>query len=260
MTERLAELDELHSIIEQNPKEVPTGIRKRFWKIVRQIKREPNPSEEEIIKASNIRNILFEASRGRTFPLIPILLLETVLGLLALWGYIWALETPLDWMNILAWELADWMSFGLRFIFVFAVIAFLYPIGRVIAGKWAGIKLDGMCRDQYYEPTVKIDYVTFLKASASKRKWFFFFAGLWTVITSLWLWVLGMFLAWDFTAFIPAFLLAVFEGLVIRSGNTSPNRGEMGHYNREKRIERAWRKNLAALEEVAQVDRGDSQS
>ena len=204
LTERLIELGEIHSIVTQNPKDVPQETSRQFWKIVRQIKREPRPDEQEVIKASEIRNVLFETNRGRTYPLGPFLLLETLLGLLALWGYIWALGTSLEWTGIIAWSLSDWMSFGIRFLFVFAVIAFLYPLGRVIAGKWAGIKLEGMCRDQYYEPTVKIDYVTFLKAPAWKRKWFFFFAGFWTVITSIWLWIVGMILGSDYTALIPA--------------------------------------------------------
>lgn len=250
MTERLMKLVEIQSIIDNNPKQIPTETRKQFWKIVRQIKREPKPDEQEVLKASEIRNILFAIDRGRTYPLVPILLLETILGLLALWGYVWALGSPLIWGEIVEWDVSSWISFGLRFLFVFAVIAFLYPIGRVIGGKWAGIKLDGMCRDQYYEPTVKIDYVTFLKASASKRKWFFFIAGSWTVITSLWLWILGMFLAWDYTALIPTVVLLLFESLAILSGNPSHNRGEMGHYNREKRIEREWKKNLAKLNEA----------
>lgn len=254
MTDRLVELEEIHSKVVQNPKEVPSETRKRFWKIVRQIKRNPRPDEQEVIKASEIRNILFEANRGRTYSLGPVLILETILGLLALWGYIWALGTPLDWMGVLGWGLSDWLSFGIRFLFVFAVIAFLYPIGRVIAGRWAGIKLDGMCKDQYYEPTVKIDYVTFLKAPASKRKWFFFFAGFWTVITSLWLWIVGMVLAGDYTALIPAIILTLFEGSVVLSGNPSSTRGEMGHYNREKRIERVWKKNLAKLNDTTEVD------
>jgi len=249
LTDRLVELEGIHSKVIQNPKEVPSETRKQFWKIVRQIKRNPRPDEQEVIKASEIRNILFEANRGRTYPLGPVLLLETILGFLALWGYIWALGTPLDWMGILAWSLSDWMSFGIRFLFVFAVIAFFYPIGRVIAGKWAGIKLEGMCRDQYYEPTVKIDYVTFLKVPAWKRKWFFFFAGFWTVITSLWLWIAGMVLAGDYTALIPTIILTLFEGAVILSGNPSSTRGEMGHYNREKRIEQVWKKNLARLDD-----------
>ncbi|MFW9807086.1 MAG: hypothetical protein ACFFFK_10200, partial [Candidatus Thorarchaeota archaeon] len=175
--------------------------------------------------------------------------LLTLIGLLLLWGYIWALETPLLWSGILSWNLSNWLTFILRFLFVFGVIAFFYPLGRVIAGKWAGIKLLGMCRDQYYEPTVKIDYVTFMKAPAWKRKWFFFFAGFWTFITSFWLWILGMLLSLDFTALIPAIFLILFEGSAVLSGNPSATRGEMGHYNREKRIERAWKKNLAKMNE-----------
>ena len=254
MIGRLEELEEILSVVTRNPKEVPSETRKRFWKIVRQIKRNPRPDEQEVIKAAEIRNVLFAANRGRTYPLGAVLLLETILGLLALWGYIWTLGTPLDWSGILAWDISNWMSFGLRFLFVFAVVAFFYPIGRVIAGKWAGINLEGMCRDQYYEPTVKIDYVSFLKAPAPKRKWFFFFAGFWTIITSLWLWIIGMFLAWDYTALIPAIILFIFEGAVVLSENPSPTRGEMGHYNREKRIERTWKKNLAKPNDSSPVD------
>lgn len=199
MTNRMTELDEIHSIVIENSNEVPSETRKRFWKIVRQIKRNPKPDEQEVLRASEIRNILFDANRGRTFPLGPVLALETVLGLLLLWGYIWTLGTPLDWTGILAWSFSNWLNFGLRLLIVFLIVACIYPLGRVIAGKWAGIKLEGICRDEYYQPTVRIDYVTFLKAPASKRKWFFFFSGFWTVITLLWVWIVGMFLAGDFT-------------------------------------------------------------
>ncbi|NHI90571.1 MAG: hypothetical protein EAX87_13705 [Candidatus Thorarchaeota archaeon] len=249
MTDRLLKLQEILSIVTQNPKEVPGATRKEFWRIVRQIKKDPRPDEQEIIQASEIRNILFQAARGKTYPLVPVLLIETILGLLAVWGYLWALETPLNWGGVLTWGIPGWTTFALRFVFIFAVVAFLYPIGRVIAGLWAGIKLDGMCRDEYYEPTVKIDYATFLKAPPWKRKWFFFFAGIWTLITSLWLWILGMWVAGDYTASIVAAFLIIFEGGVILSGNPSATRGEMGHYNREKRIERAWKKNLESLDQ-----------
>ena len=60
-----------------------------------------------------------------------------------------------------------------------------------------------------------------------------------------------MLLALDFTALIPAIFLILFEGGAILSGNPSATRGEMGHYNREKRIERVWKKNLAKLNEVS---------
>ena len=135
---------------------------------------------------------------------------------------------------------------------MFFAIAFLFPFARVIGGKWAGIKLLGMSTSQANEPAVKIDYVTFLKAPASKRKWFFFFSGIWNVITSIWLWVLGMYLALDYTALIPAIIFSVFEGAVVLSGNPSSSRGEMGNFNRERRIERVWKKNLAKLTNAEQ--------
>lgn len=247
MTERLTELEEIHTIVSQSPKEVPKDTRKRFWKLVRQIKRNPRPDEQEVIKAAEIRDILFEVNRGKTYSLGPALFLEIILGILAVCGYIWLLGTPLEWGGIFTWILSDWITFVLRFLCVFFAIAFLFPIGRVIGGRWAGIKLLGMSTSQRNEPAVRIDYVTFLKAPASKRKWFFFFSGIWNIITSIWLWILGMYLAWDYTALITVILFSLFEGAVVLSGNPSAGYGEMGNYNREKRIEQAWKKNLEKM-------------
>jgi hypothetical protein len=249
MTERLAQFEEIYKIVIQNPEEVPSETRKRFWKLVRQIKRNPRPDEQEVIKAAEIRDILFEASRGKTYPLGPALLLEIIVGLLAIYGYIWLLGTPLDWNNLFTWALSDWITLILRFLCVFFAIAFLFPIARVIGGKWAGIKLLGMSTSQRNEPAVRIDYVTFLKTPASKRKWFFFFSGVWNIFVALGLWIFGMYLAGDYTALIILILFTLFEGAVVLSGSPSSSLGEMGNYNREKRIERAWKKNLAELEE-----------
>jgi hypothetical protein len=249
MTDRRVQLEEIHSIVVQNPKEVPSETRKLFWKLVRQIKRNPEPDEQEVNKAAEIRDILFEANRGKTYPLGPALFLEIVLGLLAITGYIWLLGIPLDWFGIFTWALSEWITFVFRFLCVFLAIAFLFPIARVIGGKWTGIRLLGMSTSQRNEPAVRIDYVTFLKAPASKRKWFFFFSGVWNIVTSLWLWILGMCLAWDYTALIIVIMFTLFEGAVVLSGSPSPGFGEMGNYNREKRIERAWKKTLTKLEE-----------
>ncbi|MFW9793413.1 MAG: hypothetical protein ACFFEE_03850 [Candidatus Thorarchaeota archaeon] len=249
MTDRLEELEEIHSVVSKNPKEVPIETRKRFWKLVREIKRTPRPDEEEVSKAAEIRDILFEVDRGKTYPLGPALLLEIFVGLLAIYGYIWLLGTPLDWSSIFTWALSNWIMLVLRFLCVFFAIAFLFPIARVIGGKWAGIKLLGMSTSQRNEPAVRIDYVTFLKASASKRKWFFFFSGVWNIITALWLLILGMYLASDYTPLIIVILFTMFEGAVVLSGSPSSGLGEMGNYNREKRIERAWKKNLVMLED-----------
>jgi hypothetical protein len=58
--------------------------------------------------------------------------------------------------------------------------------------------------------------------------------------------MIGLAISSDITGFIPAALILLFEGYVVYSGNPSSARGEMGHYNREKKIERAWRKRLAS--------------
>jgi hypothetical protein len=249
VSERLHELEKIFAEVSADPKNASRETRKRFWKLVRQIKRNPKPDDDEIAKASEIRNILFKADRGGTVPLIPALAIEFILGtFVALWGYLWLLGFPLDWSGIISWTLNDWGLFSLRMLCVMGVVALYYPFGRLIAGKWAGIRFDGMCKDQYYEPTLKIDYVSFLHAPATKRKWFFFFAGIWTVLTALAVGVVGLIVAQDFTSFIPAILILIFEGAAIRSGKPSANYGEMGHYNREKRIERVWKKNLAAID------------
>ncbi|MFX0054983.1 MAG: hypothetical protein ACFFAD_08660 [Candidatus Hermodarchaeota archaeon] len=245
MTDRLSELERVREEVRQDPKNVSSDTRKYFWKLVRQIKREPSPNEDEIIVAAEVRDILFEATRGRTYPLGSTLAIMIVIGLVPLLAYLWLLQTPLIWNNILSWTLADVWQVILRFICVMGVVAFFYPIGRLLAGKALGIRLLGICRDEYYEPTIKIDYVTFLKAIPARRKWFFFFAGIWTAITSLIVGMMGLVIGGDITGFLPVVFILLFEGYVVYSGNPSPSRGEMGHYNREKKIERAWRKKMA---------------
>jgi hypothetical protein len=240
----MTELERVREEVRQDPHTVSDDTRKYFWKLVRQIKREPSPNEEEIVVAAEVRDLLFEASRGKTYRLGSTLGIMILMGFVPLLAYLWLLQTPLIWSNILGWTMADVWQFIFRLLCIFGVIAFFYPLGRLIGGKALGIRLLGICRDQYYEPTIKIDYVTFLMATPPKRKWFFFFAGFWTVITSLALGIIGLILAGDITGFIPAAILLIFEGYVVYSGNPSSARGEMGHYNREKKIERAWRKKL----------------
>ena len=110
-----------------------------------------------------------------------------------------------------------------------------------------GIKLVGMFRDEQYEPTLKINYVSFLNAPASNRKWFFFIAGIWTIIIGVIVGVIGLFIAVDYSAFIPVFLILMFEGYVVLKGAPKPTGGEMGHYNREKKIERVWKKRASQM-------------
>ncbi|MHA2065244.1 MAG: hypothetical protein ACXABY_12780, partial [Candidatus Thorarchaeota archaeon] len=221
MTDRLTELERVREEVRKDSHNVSDETRKYFWKLVRQIKRETSHDEEEIVVAAEVRDLLFEASRGKTYRLGPALGIMMLIGLVPLLVYLWLLQTPLIWGNILGWTMADVWQFIFRFLCIFGVIAFFYPLGRLIGGKSLGIRLLGICRDQYYEPTIKIDYVTFLKVTPPKRKWFFFFAGFWTVITSLAIGVLGFILAGDITGFIPATVLLLFEGYVVYSGNPS---------------------------------------
>lgn len=246
MTDRLYELERIREEVRHDPKNVPSDTRKYFWRLVRQVKREPSPNEDEIVVAAEVRDILFEARRGRTYPLGSTLAIMIVVGVAPLLAYLWLLQSPLIWNNIFSWTLADAWQVILRFICVMGVVAFFYPIGRLVAGKALGIRLLGICRDEYYEPTIKIDYVTFLKATPPRRKRFFFFAGIWTAITSLIVAMTGLVIGGDLTGFLPVVFILLFESYVVYSGNSSPTRGEMGHYNREKKIERAWRKKLAS--------------
>ncbi len=246
MSERLDQLEEILAEVSSSPKDIPPETRKRFWRIVREIKRDPHPDPDEIRKAAEIRDILFEAKRGRTLPLAPTLAVMFLMGIvLSVIPYMYLLSRPLDWFSILTWSLDSWWIFILRFICVFIGVAFFYPIGRLIGSKYTGIKVVGVCRDDYYEPTLKVDYVTFLSTPPPKRKWFYFLGGIWTVITSLIYGIVGMILAMDFTGIVGASLFFLFEAYVIVSGQATYKRGEMGLFNRERKIERAWRKNLA---------------
>ncbi|MCK5152118.1 MAG: hypothetical protein KAQ65_09765, partial [Candidatus Thorarchaeota archaeon] len=127
MSERLQELERIREEMKEDPKNVPLDRRKYFWKLVRQIKREPHPDDGEIEIASEIRNILFESDRGKTYRTGPALVLMTILGIGTLLVYLWLLGTPLDWSNIFSWTLADLWNLFLRFLAAMGVVAFFYP-------------------------------------------------------------------------------------------------------------------------------------
>lgn len=244
MSDTIEKLDQIEKIVSQDPKNIPPEIRRQFWRIVRQIKRSPSPDITEVRQAARIRNILFRVKRGRTYPLWPCVFLLTLISVLGptIW-YLRLLEVPLNWDAILVWTNSDWWIFLRRLGSLLGTTFCFYPFGRLIAGKWTGIKIDGMSRGMYVEPTLKIDYETFLLATPSKRKWFFFFAGLWTIITSFALGLVGLVLVGDHCGTITVLFLGLSEGAAIWSGTTKNIGGEMAHYNRERKIERVWRKN-----------------
>jgi hypothetical protein len=245
VSDTIEKLDQIEEIVSQDPKNTPPEIRKQFWRIVRQIKRTPHPDITAVQRVARIRNVLFKEKRGRTYPLWPCVSLLTLLGIFGpTYWYLSLLDNPLEWSAILVWTSSDWWIFLKRVGSLMGAVFCFYPFGRIIGGKWAGIRLDGMSKGMYSEPTVKIDYETFLLATPSKRKWFFFFAGLWTIITSFALGLVGLILVGDHCGTITALFLGISEGAAIWSGTTHNVGGEMAHYNRERKIEKAWRKNL----------------
>jgi len=241
LSTRLKELDEIFEVVNSTT-EVPKQTRKQFWKLVRQIKREVDHDISEVKKATQIRNILFDMDRGKTYSIGPFVAAETILGILSFVLYLYGLNTPVSWLSFLSWGFPEIIAVFLRFLGIFLMIAFFYPYGRLIAGSVLGIKLEAIWFSENKEPGLKIDYETFLLATPTRRKWFFFFAGLWTMIIAVGTGLIGWFIAGDILGFILGVFFIGFYGYVIGTGVTYPNRGEMSQYNREKKIERAWKK------------------
>lgn len=242
MSERLSELQQILEEV-KDADEVSKVTRKKFWKLVRQIKRERNPDSEDIKTATKIRNILFKRRISKVYSLGWFLAVETVFGILFGVIYTYTLFIPVSWFNMFSWGIIEILIVLVRFFSIFAVIALFYPYGRLMAGAAFGIKFDGMYFSAQKEPGLKLEYESFLTATPTNRKWFFFFSGLWTFITAFGFGLFGWFLAGDILGLVLGAIFLCFYGYVIGSGTPKNSRGELGHYNREKLIENAWKKN-----------------
>ncbi len=236
----LKELKTIQKRVSASPKEVDEETRRRFWRIVGRIKRMPAPDDSLVFKAAEIRDVLYEQRLG-TPKSLKLLVFFLIFGLLCVYGYIWAITLGPQYSGVLINDIV--FVIILRVLMVFGAVAFLYPFGRLLASRIFGIRLDGISRDPYYEPTLKVNYVSYLKASPPRRQWFFFLAGIWTVITAAWVGALGFFLSCDLFGLVIMLLLLAFETLAIISG--SRKAGEMGHFNRERRIVRDWKRAIA---------------
>ena len=241
MSERL---DELGKILDEvkGSDSISLDTRKRFWRLVRQIKREHDPNLDEIKVTTEIRNIMFNERTANVYSLRGYVIATTILGVLFSAMYIYACLIQVSWFNILSWTIFDILVIIVRFFGIFIAIAFFYPYGRLIGGAVFGIRFDGMYFSHQKEPGLKIEYESFLKATPSNRKWLFFVSGLWTFLTALTLAIIGFILAGDFLGIILCGFFVCFYGYVLGTGSPSNSSGEMGHYNREKKIEAAWKK------------------
>ncbi|MEX2738905.1 MAG: hypothetical protein Q6356_007555 [Candidatus Wukongarchaeota archaeon] len=235
-TSMIDELNKIHAQVVISPKNAPPEVKKRFWKLVGQIKRTSNPDQKVVNKASEIRDLLYAQRLGKTIPLKLVLPIWFVIGTTFFFEYFRNAGQE-DWGGLTDWPCV---------LTILGVIAFFYPFGRLIAGKLTGIKFDGLSRDIYFLPTLKINYPSYLKTSPPKRQWMFFIAGIWTVITAVIVGIVGYLRAEDITGFAIATIVAILE-LVALTGILGKWGGEMGHFLRERRIVRDWKATLKSL-------------
>jgi hypothetical protein len=124
---RLQKLQEIAVAIERCPKVTPAETKRRFWRLARQIKGDRNPSNDEIVLAARIRNVLFRIDRGRALPLVPFLVLWFSAG--TLWlipGYLMLFQVPLEWSRFALWTQSDWWVFTRRLCYLMGAVFFYY--------------------------------------------------------------------------------------------------------------------------------------
>ena len=232
----LEELSEIHDLVIRDPKNVLPETKARFWKLVGQVKRIPTPDQEIVTKASEIRDLLYEQRLGQTFSLKVTLPIWFILAVGSFIGYIWSLEQISG---------KDLIFFKWNSHFLGGFVVFCYPLGRFVAGTLMGIRFDGMSRDIYYLPTLKINYYSYLMALPPKRQWMFFLSGMSTVLTSGVAGTIGIVLARDATGLILCTFLVVSYIIVIAfPKQVGKWGGEMGHFCRERKIVCDWKRNL----------------
>lgn len=228
------ELEEIHMQVIKDTDNIPENVEKRFWKIVGQIKRTPNPDPIVVNKASKIRDLLYSNKFGGSIPLwiaIPI-----CFALAAICEYIFFYAVIFDLQGGIAMY-EHWS--------IWWTMCFLYPFGRFIAGKFTGIKLDGFVISPLVFPTLKVNYSSYLRASPPKRKWFFLFAGSWTSITAGILGIIRYIGTMSMFSFHPVIILAIVE-IIASTGILGKWGGELNNYHRERRIVRDWGKLVAS--------------
>ena len=236
----LEQLQAIHQIVKRNPAKLDLKTRRQFWRMVSQIKRMESPDTAVIAEASKIRNLLYKERLGRSIPL-NWLFLWFLCGVSAVYYYLWLLliEERATGSLIGDYDLGALVA---------GAVFFLYPFGRLIAGSLMGIRFDGISRDIYYLPTLKINYPTYLQAPPPNRLWFFFLAGFWTAFIMICIGIAGYLLAGEWTAIALGLFLAFLEALAAIFGGKWG--GELGHFHRELRIVREWKQNLTSSKKL----------
>jgi hypothetical protein len=222
----LEELQAIHDKVARDPKNVDEKVRRRFWRLVGKIKRMSKVEKPVIVKASEIRDLLYEHRLGK--PRALQWLIIWLLGAVVLLAhYLWIILYGQGYTGELVFDL--WYVMGYRAATVMGMVFLLYPL-----------KLDGITRDIYYMPTLKINYITYLEASPPSRQWFFFFSGYWTAFTAIWVGAIGLILGGEWIGIIVGIILGLLETLGAIVGGFWG--GELGHFHRERRIVRDWKR------------------
>jgi hypothetical protein len=133
------------------------------------------------------------------------------------------------------------LAFANQFL-LFAVIPCFYLHGRYLGGLIAGIKFDGVSRDVFYLPTLKINYRSYLLASPLSRQWIFLFGGLGTVVTSFFMAIIQFLVFGVPYLIIVPIVLLIGEILDYLNLAGKLSGGEFAHLRRERRIINDWKK------------------
>ncbi len=232
----IEDLEDIYEKVISDPQNVEERTKRRFWRIVGMIKRMPESNDSLILKAAEIRDILYENRLGKPkslkWPFIWV-----ILGVFSVYGFLWLILYGPQYTGIFFNDVLFVM--GPRAACIGGAIVGFYPFGRLIGGKFTGIRLDGITRDIRYRPALKLNYVTYLKAAPPKRQWFFFFAGLWTVFTAAWIGAFGFLLSGEWIGLAIALADIIFEVTDALLGG--PMAGELAHFRREHRIVSDWK-------------------
>ena len=226
----IEELNEIHKQVIKDPANVPSDVKKRFWKIVGQIKRTPNPDKKIVEKASEIRNLLYTSNYGGSIPswiILPILLILVIAcEYTFFYSVLYDLPGAIDRYQY--WSI--WWT-----------MVFLYPFGRLIAGIFTGIKFDGFVKSPLIFPNLKVNYPSYLNATPPKRELFFLFGGAWSTIITGILGIIRYIGTGNLFSF-HAFIILFISELIAATGVLGRFGGEMNNYYRERKIVRDWRK------------------
>ncbi len=201
-------------------------VRRAFWRIIGKMKRRA-PSEvtiEEINKATEIRNRLFRhpvilgVGKG--------LLIFFLITFFSYASFIWvllSLEVHILALNAILFILSIFALYG------------VYPFGRYLGGRIARVKFDGFYRYSPGELGLKIEYVSYLKTTLSRRKWVFGFPIIW-VFVFLFLEVVVAWFLNPLGLWAPLIILISFPFFYVAITNWKL--GELYRFLRELRIER----------------------